>query len=269
MNILFTGHRGFLGKELIPYLSQKYNILCPEIDYTKSEDIDNFILNNKIDIILHAATKGGRRVKKDSSEDFFTNMLMFQNLCKYGIKLINFDSGAAFDRRRSIYKVTESEIGKHIPIDYYGLSKCLTGRECKYHEHTYNLRFFNVFGIKETNDRFTKVNIKNYIDETEIIIFKNKYMDFFYIEDTKKVVDLYLHDEDLPKDINLVYEEKNTLFDIADMINKSSNHKVPIEILDTGMDNSYCGDGSLLKSLNFNFIGLEKSIQKYYEEYIR
>ena len=268
MNILFTGHKGFLGREMIPYLSQNHNVLCPNIRYTNSVDVDEFIKNNPIDIILHAAIKGGRRVVVDEPEDCYDNILMFENLAKHGIKMINFDSGASYDRRRSIYGVYEEEIGDHIPVDYYGLSKFVTGWKCGDFEHTYNLRFFNVWGPQETDDRFTKVNVDNYINGQEIVIFRNKYMDFFYIEDTKKVVDLYLSSDDLPKNINLVYPENVMLTDVANIINNLSKHNVPVKILKEGLDNSYCGNGSLLRALCPGLLGLEKSFKHYYESCI-
>jgi len=43
MNILFTGHKGFLGREMVPYLSQNHNVLCPDIRYTDSRSVDDFI----------------------------------------------------------------------------------------------------------------------------------------------------------------------------------------------------------------------------------
>ena len=268
MNILFTGHKGFLGREMIPYLSQNHNVLCPDIRYTNSVDVDEFIKNNPIDVILHAAIKGGRRVVVDEPEDCYDNILMFENLAKHGIKMINFDSGASYDRRRSIYGVYEEEIGDHIPVDYFGLSKFVTGWKCGDFEHTYNLRFFNVWGPQETDDRFTKVNVDNYINGQEIVIFRNKYMDFFYIEDTKKVVDLYLSSDDLPKNINLVYPENVMLTDVANIINNLSKHNVPVKILKEGLDNSYCGNGSLLRALCPGLLGLEKSFKHYYESCI-
>jgi len=182
--------------------------------------------------------------------------------------MINFDSGASYDRRRSIYGVYEEEIGDHIPVDYYGLSKFVTGWKCGDFEHTYNLRFFNVWGPQETDDRFTKVNVDNYINGQEIVIFRNKYMDFFYIEDTKKVVDLYLSSDDLPKNINLVYPENVMLTDVANIINNLSKHNVPVKILKEGLDNSYCGNGSLLRALCPGLLGLEKSFKHYYESCI-
>ena len=269
MNILFTGHKGFLGREMVPYLSQNHNVLCPDIRYTDSRSVDDFIRDNPIDIILHAAIKGGRRTKIDESDDCYDNILMFENLCKHGIKMINFDSGASFDRRRSVHKVKEEDLGQHIPVDYYGLSKFVTGWKCRSFDHTYNLRFFNVWGPEETPDRFTKVNVNNYINHKDIHVFQDKYMDFFYIEDTKKVVDLYLDNDGLPKDVNLIYQDKLTLVDFANMMNNLSDYKVPIKIHKDDLAYSYCGDGSLLRALCPDLMGLEKSLQHYYESCIR
>ncbi len=266
MNILFTGHKGFLGREMIPYLSQNHNVLCPNIRYTNSVDVDEFIKNNPIDIILHAAIKGGRRVVVDEPDDCCDNITMFENLAKHGIKMINFDSGASFDRRRSVHNVKEDELGEHIPVDYYGLSKYVTGVRCRDFAHTYNLRFFNVWGPQETPDRFTKVNVNNYINNKEIVIFKDIYMDLFYIEDTKKVVDYYLNpNTQMYKDVNLVYKDNNTLSEFSNMINQLSDHKVDIKILEEGFGKSYCGNGKVLSYLGLDLMGLEKSLEHYYE----
>ena len=39
---------------------------------------------------------------------------------------------------------------------------------------------------------FTTANIKNYIDNKQIVIFKDRFMDLFGILDVYKVIDLYL-----------------------------------------------------------------------------
>ena len=54
-----------------------------------------------------------------------------------------------------------------------------------------------MFGPNETEDRFIKTNIRNYINNRNQIIFKDKYMDFFGISDTKKVIDLILQNFNL------------------------------------------------------------------------
>ena len=37
MNILFTGHRGFLGREVIPHLLKTHDVFYADIDYTNKD----------------------------------------------------------------------------------------------------------------------------------------------------------------------------------------------------------------------------------------
>lgn len=270
MNILFTGHRGFLGRELIPHLKKDHNVFFAEANYAGVRDVDFFFRNREFDFIIHSAVRGGRRVRADIADDFHNNMMMFENLAAQKIPMITFCSGAAYGRQEDIYNVNENEVGKRIPEDYYGFSKYLISERCKQLSHVSNLRFFNVFGPSTPNDMFTAVNIKNYIHKREIVIFKDKYMDFFGIEDTKKVVDLYLKGQkNLPKDINLVYNKNRKLSDVAEMINNLSDHKVPVIILERGEDKSYCASGNTLNRLGLEFNGLEKELENCYEQYIK
>jgi nucleoside-diphosphate-sugar epimerase len=80
MNILFTGHRGFLGREVIPHLLKTHDVFYPNIDYTNKELVDSFVTKNKIEFILHAAIKGGRRVRQDIPDDFYVNMKCLRTL---------------------------------------------------------------------------------------------------------------------------------------------------------------------------------------------
>lgn len=270
MNILFTGHRGFLGRELIPHLQKEHNVTFSEANYAGIRDTEFFFRNRSFDLIIHSAVRGGRRIRADIADDFHNNMLMFENLAAQKIPMITFCSGAAYGRQDDIFNVDENEVGKRIPEDYYGLSKYLITQRCKQLHHVYNLRFFNVFGPLTPNNMFTTVNIKNYIYKREIVIFKDKYMDFFGIEDTKKVLDLYLKDRNnLPKEINLVYGENKKLSDVAEMINNLSDHKVSVDFLERGMDKSYCASGQTLKGLGLELNGLEKELRNCYEQYIK
>ncbi len=59
MNIFITGSNGFIGTHLKEYLNKnysKYNLFTPsskELDLVNEEAVDNYILGNKIDIIIH------------------------------------------------------------------------------------------------------------------------------------------------------------------------------------------------------------------------
>lgn len=272
MNIWLTTKNGFLGLELSQRLKKKYKLFSTDrnsVDLLNSSSVDDFIEKNKIDIIIHNAIKGGRRNKIDTPEIVFENILMFENLAKNSnkiFKLINFDSAASFDRKRNIENFKEEELGKSIPTDFYGFSKMNIALRSYMIKNAYNLRIFNCFGPLETPDRMTKFNIIQYINNKELIVHKNKYMDIFYIDDLYKVLEYYLNNENLPKDINLVYKNKNTLIDIANIINNLDKQKSKIILEDQVNDFSYTGDSSTLDSLNINLFGVEYGINYMFKD---
>ena len=269
MKILFTGNRGNLGKELIPLLEEEHSVQCYDIDYSNFDNVNSFFRHRQIDFIIHAAIRGGRRVRADIADDFYNNMIMFENLAAQNIPMINICSGASYGRQDDIFKVDERHFGKRIPTDYYGLSKYLITHRCRQLKHVYNLRFFNVFGACAPKDMFTTANIINYINKREIVVFKDKFMDFFGIRDAFKVIDLYLKSgkdrHSLPKELNLVYPKVTLLSEVAGMINNLSDYDVPVDVLEPGTDRSYCGSGSQLSKLGLELDGLQKSLEYVYE----
>tara|TARA_B100000902_G_C27216465_1_gene867248 strand:+ start:480 stop:1310 length:831 start_codon:yes stop_codon:yes gene_type:complete len=269
MKILFTGNRGNLGKELIPLLEEEHSVQCYDIDYSNFDNVNSFFRHREIDFIIHAAIRGGRRVRADIADDFYNNMIMFENLAAQKIPMINICSGASYGRQDDIYKVDERNFGERIPTDYYGLSKYLITHRCRQFNHVYNLRFFNVFGAYAPKDMFTTANIINYINKREIVVYKDKFMDFFGIRDAFKVIDLYLKSgrdrPSLPKELNLVYPEVTLLSEVAGMINNLSDYNVPIDVLEPGSDRAYCGSGSELCKLRLELDGLQKSLEYVYE----
>ena len=80
MKILFTGNRGNLGKEIIPLLEEDHSVQCYNIDYSNFDAVNSFFRHREIDFIIHAAIRGGRRVRADIADDFYNNMMMFENL---------------------------------------------------------------------------------------------------------------------------------------------------------------------------------------------
>ena len=266
MKILFTGNRGNLGKELIPLLEEEHSVQCYDIDYSNFDNVNSFFRHRQIDFIIHAAIRGGRRVRADIADDFYNNMIMFENLAAQNIPMINICSGASYGRQDDIFKVDERNFGERIPTDYYGLSKYLITHRCRQLNHVYNLRFFNVFGACAPKDMFTTANITNYINKREIVVFKDKFMDFFGLLDAYKVIDLYLKDyKKLPKELNLVYQPTVLLSEVGKMINNLSDYDVPVKVLEPGYDKSYCASGAQLSKLNLNLDGLQKSLEYVYE----
>ena len=83
-----------------------------------------------------------------------------------------------------------------------------------------------------------------------------------------KIIKYYLDNFDkikLKKTINICYEKKYKLSDIANIIENIGEHKkINIKILNLKSKNNYCGDNELLENIkDIELDGLEKSLEKY------
>jgi nucleoside-diphosphate-sugar epimerase len=118
----------------------------------------------------------------------------------------------------------------------------------RYKRCTYiNLRIFNTFGTFESPQRFIKASVNNCIAGRDIIIHQDKLMDFLYIEDLYKVIDYTLHNKINSRffEMDIVYEEKNTLVSIAEKIKDAGcfENEIIIESPESSLD--YVGSSVL------------------------
>jgi len=265
MKILITGSNGFVAKHLTAFFKNHeiVHITRDIIDLKSRDSLDLFLKNKTFDVLFHTAIVGGRREVKDDSETLLSNVTMFYNILRHRDKfkkIIHFGSGAELDR------ITPAPGNEQFPIDPYGLSKNIIHRIGSQFSNIYNLRIFNVFGIGELPNRMIQNNINNYINKQPIKIFRDRLMDFFYIEDLCKIVEYCIYNT-CPTVIDCVYKEKIMLTDIANIINNLSTYKVPIIIDSKEIDSPYIGDSSAIDSCNINLQGLYSGIQSVYQHY--
>jgi GDP-L-fucose synthase len=111
MNIFITGSNGFIGSHLKEYLAsiyKDYNLFTPsskELDLYDENKVDNYILENKIDIIIHLANRGGGRDTLDMKNITEYNLRIFFNIAKHEKnvkKIISFGSGAEYSKHKPI-----------------------------------------------------------------------------------------------------------------------------------------------------------------------
>jgi len=217
MNVFFTGHRGFLGRELIPELSKEVQIYTFEGNLMDVQEVKAFVKAKAIDRVIHEYSE---------------------------------------------YRTCET-----YPNDYYGQSKFLI-RECAINdEHSLFMRFFNVFGRSEGFDRFVSFNVNQYNAGLPMRVFKNFYMDFFFVKDSIPVIIKWMFGELIPKEINMVYSKKYTLIQICELINTLDAHSVPIDLISQELGKDYCGDGCTLENLNSPTIGLKAGLMNIYEHF--
>jgi len=270
MNILITGSNGFLGRNLNKYLSRidGYNITTlarQDSDLINQDEVKSFFQkqNKVFDLVLHTAVNGGRRTKIDTPEIVYNNLLMLYNLLSsqdYFRCLISFGSGAELDRR---YDINTESINRY-PIDPYGLSKSVIDKICSDEPKLCNFRIYNCFGHDEQPDRMIRGNIQRYLNKSPIVLYQNKKMDFFLIDDLVSLINYCVKNNFFPKNINCCYSEKYTLLDIATIINTLDSYRVPIEIMDHTDGYDYIGKSH---ELPINYVGLVNGIKNIYNYY--
>jgi GDP-L-fucose synthase len=265
MKILVTGGNGNIAKMIKNNLSNEYkitNLSRQDLNVLSLQEIDKYLSINQFDILIHTAILGGRRTKDENGDVTHFNLLMFENLLKHADKfkmIINLDSAAIYDRSTDILNRKEEELFT-VPSDYYGFSKYLIYQRSLQYNNVYNFRIFNIFHINEEPDRFIKRCFDSKKNNTDITIFEDKYFDFVYEDDFIKIVKYYfdniVNPEKLQKTLNICYENKYKLSDIAKLI---INDSTKINKIKDAVTN-YSGDGSLLKTLNIELLGLEESL---------
>lgn len=267
MKVLFTGHRGFLGREIIPELEKDCEIVLYQGDLRDFHALSEFVILNKVNRIIHAAVRGGRRTQVDTFHVLVENLQVGTNIIRLGLPTLAFCSGAIYGRQENIYLAKESSSASRYPTDFYGQSKFLFREIAKDYPNIHLVRFFNVFGVTETPERFLRANVVRHRNRTPIQVYQDFRMDFFYVKDSIDYLKAWLLDKSLPREINMVYVEKLFLSDLARIINYIGGYEVEIlvESIEQGLD--YCGDGSLLKSLNFDLKGLEFGVGKLMDVY--
>lgn len=259
MKILITGSNGYIAQKIISNLHEEHFLIkvCRQDFDLRNPSSTNKFFNKfsdeYFDCVIHTAISGGNRLKKDCYDDLCGNLKMFNNLVvnknKFR-KLINLGSGA------ETYGLNT----------YYGLSKKIISKIIEDNFNFYNLKIFAVFDEDEDERRFIKTNIKKYIRKKPMEIFENKMMDFFYMKDFLKIIKLYTESSiDLPKQIECCYKEKYHLYDICEIINSLSDHKVNIMHNQNKIAENYIGT---FRDLNLLYAGLPQGIKKMYKNII-
>jgi GDP-L-fucose synthase len=252
MSILITGGNGYVAKSLYNALKDKYNITSitrQDFDLTDSVETLKYFSDKYFDVVIHCAVNGGSRLKTEAWSDMDDNLKMYYNLlnCRNRFnKLIHFGSGAE----------------TNAPESPYGLSKRVIANSISEQDNFYNIKIFGVFDENELDTRFIKGNIKRYINKESIIIHQDKFMDFFYMKDLISLVDHYINNDNLPKQIDCSYIGLCKLSEIANIINNLNEYKVDIRIENKGMSLSYYG----LANVIINFIGLKEGIKEVYNK---
>lgn len=251
--ILITGSKGFIGRNLVKTLPYDITAISrDDFDLSNLNETNRFFEDKYFDVVIHCATSGGSRLKKDEYLDYHNNILMIDNLIhnnNHYKKFINFTSGA------------ESNFDEN---NLYGKSKRYISDVIKKLKNYHNLKIYGCFGIDELETRFIKSNLIRYINRENMIIHQNKKMDFFYVKDLINSVKYIIENDILQKEFDLCYLEKYYLSEIAEIINTlNPNYNVNIITQNSLITKDYIGNNC---KLPINWIGIKNGIKEMYEE---
>ena len=131
MKILIIGANGLLGKAVTNELKE-YQILTPisvELDITKREETEKYILDNLPDIIINcAAYTNVDKAEEEKEHAYNINCVGTLNLARicnnYNITLIHISTDYVFDGKKNInYSYKEDDKSNLKPMTVYGITK--------------------------------------------------------------------------------------------------------------------------------------------------
>ena len=263
-NILLLGATGLVGGYLANTLPDSYNVYAPirsQLDLLDTHAVLELFNKKQFDVVINCAGNTNSDMLVHDPVVVNHNLGIFANLyaarSQYG-RLINFGSGAEFDRSANINQAREEDIFLRQPLDHYGQSKNFAARLAFDTENFYTLRLFGVFGSQEPPRRL----LKRILSKQPVSI-QDKYFDYYYIEDILPVVLHYINNKPKFKDLNLVYPEKTLLSyfvkQFCEMYSLSDQH---VSVADS-MGFNYTGSSTRLQELHLPMLGINEGLRRY------
>lgn len=273
-NILLTGGTGFIGRNIVEQLSSKYGIFAPsleELDLLDESVVERFFKSQRFDVVIHAANIGEYKASEEPNGISVKNIRMFFSLVrqlKPHQKMIFLGSGAEYNKRRDIASIKEDEFDKCIPIDNYGFAKYVCSKYIEKTNNIVNLRCFGVYGKYEQHTRFISNAIISALNNKSIVIRKNTYFDYLYVDDLVKIIDFFISNKNKHKFYNAASGISIDLITLSSLVKKIIGHKEEIIVEESGMGKEYTANTSRLnQETSIQLTSLEEGIGKLAEYY--
>ena len=277
LNILLTGGGGFIGRNILEsFLVQKYNIIAPthrELELLDEDLVRDFFIQQKIDVVIHAAARPGHRNAKEPEKVFYENTRIFFNLVRnseYFQKMLVIGSGALYDMRHYYPKMKEEYFDTHVPVDEHGLCKYVCGKYIQRVDKIIDLRIFGIFGKYEDYAiRFISNMICKALFDLPLTIKQNRKFDYIYVNDLMPILDYFIQNTATYKEYNITPDQSIELYTLAEKVRMILGKDLSIITAEDGIGLEYSGDNSRLKhEINeLRFTPIDKAIADLFEWY--
>ncbi len=270
--LLLTGGTGFIGRNILPVLREKYDVAAPtraELNLSDEMAVRSYLENKHFDIVFHCANPTPAKNPLDSFDRLGIDSLRAYfalRRCSYLFgKMFYLGSGAEYDKRFDIISVKEENIDDRLPNDDYGFAKYLMNQDARHSENVCNLRIFGFYGPTDAKTKFIRDAIDCCLENRPVTIRQNCMFDYMYVEDLAYIASALFQKECLAfHDYNVCSGKRISLLEIAEIIKKQMNNPYPIEIAKDGWNKEYTADNSrLLKEIGgFCFTPIEEGIAR-------
>lgn len=271
MKILFTGGSGLIGRNVVPLLKKKYDVYAPsrkELDLLNTEAVEQYVKENKFDIIIHSANPNPVKNKIDQNASLLENSLKcffnFYRVRNYCKRLYYVGSGAELDKTKDMSQISEFEFDRSIPKDEYGFAKYIMNYLIKDRpSNVYNLRLFACYGPGDWETKFITHCISCVIKDEDITIRQNCMFDYIQVYDLANIFSYFIENEPKYHDYNIASGSRYSLVEIAQKVLDIMGSNKKIIVMKDGMNNEYTPSiERLLEELNgYEFISIEDGIK--------
>ena len=198
MNILITGHKGFIGSKLLQRLQNKHNVIG--LDLKDGNDLLDCAFPKDIDLIIHLAGKSGvRESLKDPSAYWKNNIVASKRL---------FDN---YKDTRILYASSSSQYEPH--LNPYAASKHCLERLAECYTNTLGMRFHTVYNNEAREGMFFDKLKKGTLEYVT-----NHTRDFLHMDDCLDAVEILLNNPDVKGAIDIGSGESTI---VKDLVNKN------------------------------------------------
>ena len=178
----------------------KFDFLAPshdELNLLDSQKVFEYLKNNPVDLVIHAANRGGSRLNKDTAEVTSENLRIFFNLVRakdFFNRMITLGSGAEYDKSRDIVKIKEDNFDEEVPKDAYGFYKYICAKYAQKADFITHLRLFGVYGkYEDYRVRFISNNLCKALLGLPLTMKQNVFFDYIYVNDFVKILEHFIN----------------------------------------------------------------------------
>lgn len=275
--VLLTGGSGFIGTNIREQLGEKYQILAPshgELELTDAQSVHRYFAAHPVDVLIHAANVGGNLAEKDFPNPATYNLRIFFNLVnsnQYFKKFIYLGSGTQYGKQKPIVQAKETDVGKRIPADEFGLYKYVCARyieDCSL--PMTNLVLFGIYGTYESYQfRFISNALCRALFDMPITIRQNVVFDYLWMDDFIRILDYFIIHTPTYRTYNIGTGRQIDLLTIAKKVLTITGKKLPIHVAKAGLKEEYtCDNSRLMEEVSgFRFTDFDETLQSLYAYY--